>query len=133
MFTFDPIQVNQKRVGAKFQAQDANGDAVVPQDGVLVLSVNQAGTLTFSGITALASAAPGTDPDFPLGFPAGSTFSVDIIGNSVSTGASIITAAGHASDGTLFQTQASIMIVANPNAPGPPVKWVITQGTVVLQ
>lgn len=120
MVNLGTIQANQKMVGVKFQAQDANGDPVVPKDG-LTLAVDQTTALTFANQAGTSDV------------PVGSTFTVDILGAMPSVGSAIITAAGHAADGTLFQSQASIAVVANPNAPGPPVQWAITAGTIVSQ
>lgn len=121
MTNLGQLQVNQKMTGVKFQAQDANGDPVVSFNG-LTLSVDQTNAITF------ANQAATTD------LPVGSTFTVDIIPTAVTSGAATITAVGQQGNGLpTFTSQAQITVVANPNAPGPPVQWVITAGAIVSQ
>lgn len=127
------VQINQKIIATKFQAQDSNGDAVASFNG-LTPSVDQTGAITFANLTTLPAAAPGADPQFPAGYPANSTYSIDIVPTALTTGAATITATGQQGNGLpTFTTQMQVTVVANPNAPGLPIQWDIVVGTIVSQ
>lgn len=124
MINLGTIQLNQKMTGVQFVAQDgANPPNNVVSFNGLSLAASPTGIVSFQNQTAV----PGT-PTNPLD----STFTVDIVAQGLGT--TTITATGQQGNGQpTFSTQCTITVVANPNAPGPPIAWSITPGTVVSQ
>lgn len=105
--------------GLKLVAKDDNGNPVVPLNG-LVLSADQQ-AVTF------ANQQPSPDA------PAGSTFTVDLIGASPSNGLVNIVAAGQQANGGQFNSSATITVTLDPSIPGPPTHWDFTPGSIGRQ
>lgn len=115
------ITTKQKMTGVKFQAQDANGNPVVSFNG-LTLAADQTSCVQF------ANQAQTSD------LPAGSTFTVDIIGEAVSVGPVTISATGMQGNfQPTFTTEVQIEVTLDPSTPGVPTNWVVTAGAIVSQ
>lgn len=95
------ITTKQKMTAVKFQAQDADGNPAVSFNG-LTLSVDQPSCVSFANQTQTGD------------LPAGSTFIVDILGASPSSGPVTITATGEQGNfAPQFTTQVQITVTAD--------------------
>lgn len=113
------ITTKQKMIGVKLVAQDANGN-VVPSFNGLSLTATPVGVVSFANQTQTSD------------LPADSTFTVDIVGQSVGQ-ATIVADGQQGNFQPHFDTSFTIEVTLDPSTPGPPTTWIVTPGTIVSQ